>query len=137
MLHAREDYNRIQDPEGKIPEDEPVFLIRAQDVLARSVLGFYVEAAKAIDAQPELIQLVKEHAVRMAIWQEEHGYKYPDIPDAVATKVIVVPDEPEQFTEGYEEDNEEGVAEDDLELHPEIYVGSDNGTDISTRDETE
>lgn len=133
MLHAREDYNRIQDPEGKIPEDEPVFLIRAQDVLARSVLGFYVEAAKAIDAQPELIQLVKEHAVRMAIWQEEHGYKYPDLPNNVAAKVVVIPDEPEQFTEGYEEGNEEGVAEDDTE----VYVGSDNGTNISARDETE
>lgn len=24
MIHAREDYNRIQDPAGQIPEDEPV-----------------------------------------------------------------------------------------------------------------
>ena len=28
MKHARDDYNRIQDPAGKIPEDEPVFLLR-------------------------------------------------------------------------------------------------------------
>lgn len=33
MRHAREDYNRIQDPAGKIHEDEPVFLMRAQDAL--------------------------------------------------------------------------------------------------------
>lgn len=26
MLHARDDYNRIQDPENKIPENEPVFI---------------------------------------------------------------------------------------------------------------
>lgn len=30
MIHARPDYNRIQDPENKIPEDEPVFLLRAK-----------------------------------------------------------------------------------------------------------
>jgi hypothetical protein len=30
MKHARDDYNRIQDPAGLIPEDEPVFLLRAQ-----------------------------------------------------------------------------------------------------------
>lgn len=29
MKHAGEDYNRIQDPENKIPADEPVFLLRA------------------------------------------------------------------------------------------------------------
>ena len=33
MIHARDDYNRIQDPAGKIPADEPVFLLRAQDEL--------------------------------------------------------------------------------------------------------
>lgn len=27
MLHARKDYMRIQDPENKIPQDEPVFLL--------------------------------------------------------------------------------------------------------------
>ena len=31
MLHAREDYQRIQDPDDKIGEDEPVMLFRAQD----------------------------------------------------------------------------------------------------------
>lgn len=28
MIHARDDYNRIQDPENKIGKDEPVLLIR-------------------------------------------------------------------------------------------------------------
>jgi hypothetical protein len=31
MRHARADYDRIQDPDGLIPQDEPVFLIRGQD----------------------------------------------------------------------------------------------------------
>ena len=34
MKHARQDYAAIQDPRGLIPEDEPVFLLRAQDVCA-------------------------------------------------------------------------------------------------------
>ena len=34
MKHARSDYDRIQDPDGKIPANEPVFLIRGQDVCA-------------------------------------------------------------------------------------------------------
>ncbi len=31
MIHARKDYDHIQDPSGKIPLDEPVFLVRGQD----------------------------------------------------------------------------------------------------------
>ena len=39
MRHAREDYNnRIVDLENKIPKDEPVFLLRGQDVLAPGLL---------------------------------------------------------------------------------------------------
>lgn len=40
MIHARDDYNRIQDPAGKIPADEPVFLLRAQDALACQAVGW-------------------------------------------------------------------------------------------------
>ncbi|MCG7932122.1 MAG: hypothetical protein N0E44_18990 [Candidatus Thiodiazotropha lotti] len=41
MKHARSDYNRIQDPDRKIPDDEPVFLLRAQDKYAAEVVRFY------------------------------------------------------------------------------------------------
>ena len=41
MKHAREDYNRIQDPAGKIPENEPVFLLRGQDKFAPATLEFW------------------------------------------------------------------------------------------------
>ncbi len=43
MKHAREDYNRIQDPEGKIGEDEPVFLLRAKDELFAEMLVTYAK----------------------------------------------------------------------------------------------
>lgn len=45
MKHARSDYNRIQDSlaveHGGIPEDEPVFLLRAQDRLAARVVRIW------------------------------------------------------------------------------------------------
>ena len=43
MIHAREDYQRFQDPEGKIKEDEPVLLFRAQDIHFVPVLNYYKE----------------------------------------------------------------------------------------------
>lgn len=43
MKHARDDYDRIQDPAGLIPEDEPVFLFRAQDRFAAEALDRYAE----------------------------------------------------------------------------------------------
>ncbi len=39
MIHASEKYSRIQDPENKIGQDEPVFLLRAQDILAPKVVA--------------------------------------------------------------------------------------------------
>ena len=41
MIHTRKDYDRIQDPENKIPEDEPVFLLRAQDQIAAEVVRYW------------------------------------------------------------------------------------------------
>ncbi len=76
MKHAREDYNRIQDPAGLIPEDEPVILLRGQDKLAPLVLRYYAmlcrrakadDAADLIDAQVDL----------MLKW---HKRKIPDLP---------------------------------------------------------
>ena len=36
MIHARDDYNEMgpQDIDEKIPDDEPVMLLRGQDMLA-------------------------------------------------------------------------------------------------------
>ncbi|KKL64489.1 hypothetical protein LCGC14_2164550 [marine sediment metagenome] len=42
MLYARKDYNKqIQDSENIIPDDEPVFLLRAQDINALMALNEY------------------------------------------------------------------------------------------------
>lgn len=41
MLHARRDYDRFQDPDEKIPMNEPVMLFRGQDKLVPNLLRIY------------------------------------------------------------------------------------------------
>jgi hypothetical protein len=78
MKFTREDYNeRIIDKAGKIPQDEPVFLLRAQDIHAPSTLRFYaklLEEAGNIDMAQEL----RDHARQMIVWQKSVRVHNPD-----------------------------------------------------------
>lgn len=80
MRHARPDYNRFQDPAGLIPVDEPVFLIRGQDIAAPITLRYWATAARHHGASQDIIDLVVEHAQEMERWQLAHGAKTPDLP---------------------------------------------------------
>lgn len=82
MKHARADYDRIQDPAGKIPSDEPVFLIRGQDLIAPKVLRFYAAHAAGAGASDELVMAVLCHAREMEAWQRLCARKVPDLPVA-------------------------------------------------------
>jgi len=75
MNHAREDYDRIQDPEGKIPEDEPVFLIRGQDRVGAHAVRHWAFLNEYAGGDPELSRLAREHADRMDAWPKK---KYAD-----------------------------------------------------------
>jgi hypothetical protein len=77
MKHAREDYNRIQDPAGLIPEDEPVFLLRAQDKHAARILRWYAAMVEHDKGDRRLIALVHEQAAAMDAWPK---HKAPDLP---------------------------------------------------------
>lgn len=80
MIHARNDYNRIQDPaEGNpdmisngstpIGSDEPVFLLRAQDVTASAVVRYWADLNERLpDHDPEAVSLARSHADRMDNW---------------------------------------------------------------------
>lgn len=76
MRHAREDYSPIQDPRGQIPEDEPVFLIRGQDMVAPSVLRFYADQVESMN--PRMATRVREWADEMHRWPKK---KQPDAPE--------------------------------------------------------
>ena len=54
MKHARNDYNgRIVDLQNKIPEDEPVFLLRAQDKLAPELLLQWAMKLRLLGGDPK------------------------------------------------------------------------------------
>ena len=88
MLHARSDYNRIQDPaihdpsllaEGTSPfaEDEPVFILRAKDVTAPTTLRRW---AGMQPSGSRSAQLALDHADIMERWQKVNGCKWADLP---------------------------------------------------------
>lgn len=72
MRHARLDYNRIQDPAGLIPQDEPVFLLRAQDRFAPDTVLYWSSEAEQGGADAAIVELAREHAAAMAKWQNDH-----------------------------------------------------------------
>lgn len=89
MIHARADYNRMQDPalndpsllgEGSTPiaEDEPVVLFRAQDKHFIAILGFYRDLTW--DESRDIADSVNRHIERARQWQSVNGCKTPDLP---------------------------------------------------------
>lgn len=76
MKHARQDYDRIQDPAGLIPADEPVFLLRAQDQLACMAVAYYASLCEQAQS-PDVAMKARLHAERMAAWPKK---KVPDLP---------------------------------------------------------
>lgn len=84
MIHARNDYQRIQDPTNKIPNDEPVFLLRAQDKTAAEVVRYWVRLNRRaltedkkkggdlnIEGRRKAIVLAEAHAFRMDDWEKK------------------------------------------------------------------
>lgn len=79
MKHARADYDRIQDPAGKIAEDEPVFLLRGQDKLAPDIVQAWGLAMIEIGGDRKIAQLALDQADRMREWQAKNGSKVADL----------------------------------------------------------
>ncbi len=90
MKHARPDYDRIQDPTGKIPADEPVMMLRGQDVFAPVALEAYAAMCEAMastmpldspqrQSLRDMANTVRMHVNRMHRWQMDHKAKMPDL----------------------------------------------------------
>lgn len=79
MKHARKDYNRIQDPDGLIPEDEPVFLIRGQDTAGPGAVEVWAMLAEALGADEKIIYAARLQALEMQKYQSELQNKVPDL----------------------------------------------------------
>ena len=67
MIHAREDYNK-EDLEMKIPHNEPVFLLRAQDVTASAVVRYWASLQSREDGNSEIVEMALAHASLMDDW---------------------------------------------------------------------
>ncbi len=78
MRHARKDYDRIQDPARKIGEDEPVFLLRAQDLSAPETLRFWADETVRNGGDLAAAKRAEEWADEMEVWQKQNHAKPAD-----------------------------------------------------------
>ncbi len=68
MKHARADYAHIQDSTGRIPPDEPVFLLRGQDLLAHGLVRQWACLLRTNGGDPRLVDLALAQADAMEAW---------------------------------------------------------------------
>lgn len=104
MKHGRTDYNgRIVDlasltkdpafvldlllklehdpPARPIAEDEPVFVLRASDMIAPHIVREYARRARQeANISFEAVAAITDQATAMDEWQVTHGAKLPDAP---------------------------------------------------------
>lgn len=71
MKHARDDYNRIQDPANLIPEDEPVFLIRAQDIVGHAAVRSWANLHRLNGGSDDAYLKAMTHADLMEAWPKK------------------------------------------------------------------
>lgn len=90
MKHARNDYMSIQDSSGKIPDDEPVFLLRAKDKLAPLIIRTYADLTTAVGAKADFTALCKLWADQMEKYANEH-YDGGKVPDADPATFVTTP----------------------------------------------
>ena len=84
MKHARRDYNRIIDPSGEIPEDEPVFLLRGHDKLAPCIVRLYADLNELMGGKRSISSGLYIWAAKMEEWQKNTGIsKLADMPNDV------------------------------------------------------
>jgi hypothetical protein len=92
MDHGRSDYNeRIQDTAGRIPDDEPVFLLRGQDPFAARAVDYWIQMmieSLGGSSDFQMIADLQDHAERMRSWAREHApdREFPDAPGSDRAK---------------------------------------------------
>ncbi len=70
MKHERPDYNRY-DLTLRIPHNEPVFLIRAQDIVSGDAVRAWANLHDLAGGDPTLSRLAREHANLMDSWPKK------------------------------------------------------------------
>lgn len=82
MRHLRSDYDSIQPADGQtsFAEDEPVFVLRARDMVAPGIVALWADRVEAMGGDPVTSERVRAWADEMAEWGLAHGAKLPDTP---------------------------------------------------------
>lgn len=89
MKHGRPDYDRIQDPSGLIPDDEPVFLLRGQDAFAAQCVRDWANAVERhfegvgdyTEVERQMVKDARYQAARMDLYCEARaGARLPNLP---------------------------------------------------------
>jgi len=83
MLHARSDYDAIQDPRNLIPDNEPVGLVRGQDISGPATLEFWADENIRNGGDNAMSNAMRLHANKMREWQKKVAAKIPDAPPNV------------------------------------------------------
>lgn len=68
MIHARPDYQDLVELEKRIPDEEPVFLLRGQDPHAGALLRLWANLNRIHGGDPVLSRLAEQQADRMDQW---------------------------------------------------------------------
>lgn len=74
-------YGRVtfeKEPHTPIPDDEPVFIFRAQDDLAAQVILFYGRLCAKEGSPDSHTDAIMEAYDRFVEWKEDHATKIPD-----------------------------------------------------------
>lgn len=75
MIPGKSQYNLINTPDDPIPDNEPVFLIRARDELAVTTVRIYAALARE-RGLVKVAASAEAHADLMAVWPTR---KAPDL----------------------------------------------------------
>jgi len=62
----------------KAKDDEPIFVLRASDVLAPSAVRDWAACAESLGVSAAKVREARALADRMVVWQEINGAKIPD-----------------------------------------------------------
>lgn len=65
---------------ARVPEDEPIFVLRAQDAAAVHALEAWIEEASRLEANVEKLEGAEEHRTAFVDWQGRHPNKVK-VPD--------------------------------------------------------
>lgn len=71
-------YGQIITSSGQIPDDEPVFLFRAQDQLLPKVLMVYAEMCENAGSPPEHVSRIRQQELAVRTWQAKHHTQVPN-----------------------------------------------------------